>query len=118
MTPDKDDPPTPPRTTLSDRTQVYPGHREIIKEGAQQGQQKGYVVLAEEEVARGFVRPWRDRYVHDTCGAVTTMGSTIADTYARDPFFYGGTFCATCRGHFPIGEGGQFRWLDGSRVGT
>src|SRR5215469_15850371 len=97
-----DDDDQQPRVTLSDRTQVYPGHREIIKEGRQQGQQKGYVVLAEEEVAKGFVRPWRDSYVHSKCGAVTTMGSTIADTYARDPFFYGGTFCATCCAHYPI----------------
>lgn len=107
-----------PRTTLTDRTQVYPGHRETVKEGPRQGQQKDYVVLAEEEIAKGFVRPWRDSYKHLKCGAVTTMGSTLADTYARDPYFYSGTFCATCRSHFPVGDDGAFVWLDGQKVGT
>ena len=32
----------PPRTTLTDRTQVYPAHREIIKDGPRQGQQRDY----------------------------------------------------------------------------
>ena len=105
-----------PRTTLSDGTQIYPGHREI--EPAT-GQQKGYVVLAEEERAKGFVRPLRRSYVHLKCGAVTTMGYTLAATYARDPWFYSGTFCAACRAHFPVGEDGEFVW-DGTmeRVGV
>lgn len=50
------------------------------------------------------------------CGAVTTMALAIAETYARDPTFYSGTFCATCRNHFPLD---QFVW-DGSdeRLGS
>ena len=53
------------------------------------------------------------------CGAVTTMGKALAETYARDPSFYGGTFCATCRAHFPVGEHGEFTWADdGTKVGT
>lgn len=104
-----------PRTTLSDGTQIYPGHREILPET---GQQRDYVVLAEEERAKGFVRPLRSAYRHLTCDQVTTMGLTLAETYARDPYFYSGTFCATCRKHFPVGEQGEFVWLDGSKVGT
>lgn len=105
-----------PRTTLSDGTQIYPAHREI--EPAT-GMQKGYVVLAEEERAKGFVRPVRRSYVHMKCGAVTTMGQTLAETYARDPAFYSGTFCAACRAHFPVGDDGEFVW-DGTteKVGT
>lgn len=108
-----------PRTTLSDGTQVYPEHREILKDGQRAGQQQGYVVLAEEERAKGFVRPVRRSYKHLTCGGVTTMGQTLAETYARDPSFYSGTFCGHCRDHFPVGAGGQFVW-DGTneRVGT
>lgn len=104
-----------PRTTLSDRTQVYDGHREIQPSGMQ----AGYVVLAEEEVAKGYVRPFRKSYKHLKCGVVTTMGDTIAATYARDPFFYSGTFCCGCGTHFPVGETGEFVW-DGTseRVGT
>lgn len=105
-----------PRTTLSDGTQVYPEHRSIKPES---GQQQGYVVLADEERAKGFVRPVRRSYRHMTCGSVTTMGQTIAETYARDPHFYSGTFCCACRGHYPVGEDGQFVW-DGTneKVGT
>lgn len=105
-----------PRTTLSDGTQVYPEHRDIVPET---GQQKGYVVLAEEERAKGFVRPVRRQYKHLKCGGVTTMGQTIAETYARDPFFYSGTFCCHCQEHFPVGADGEFVWLDtDEKVGT
>lgn len=53
------------------------------------------------------------------CGAVTTMGHVIAETYARDPRFYGATFCVGCGTHLPVGADGEFVW-DGSdeRVGT
>ena len=60
-------------------------------------QSKVYLVLSEEEKAKGFVRPVRTEYVHDTCGAATKMGVSIAETYARDPKFYGSTYCVKCR---------------------
>ena len=82
------------------------------------GQQEAYLVLSEEERAKGFVRPVRVAYVHEKCGAETMMGSSIAETYARDPSFYGGTFCVRCGGHFPVGADGEFVWHDGSKVGT
>lgn len=105
-----------PRVTLSDGTQVYPEHRRL----QENGQQEGYKVLAQEERDKGFVRPVRQSYRHLKCGSVTTMGRTIAETYARDPFFYSGTFCVTCRGHFPVGEDGEFVWIDSptEKVGT
>lgn len=68
-----------------------------------------YLVLSEEERAKGFVRPYRDRYIHLTCGAVTTMARPIAETYAREPFFYGGTYCVRCRMHRPVAE---FYWAE------
>ena len=107
------------RTTLTDGTQVYPEHVNIIPTGARKGQQEGYVVLAEEERAKGFVRPVRRSYVHEKCGTVTTMGQTLAETYARDPKFYSGTFCCGCSAHFPVGADGEFLW-DGTneKVGT
>lgn len=137
------------------------------------GQQKTYLVLPDEERAKGFVRPVRDSYKHvgipgprfplrdltaeeqeqyassgyvkredypetqrvgsavgrywtqqqldsvgKGCGTVTTMSRTLAETYARDPRFYSGTFCARCATHLPVGERGEFVWMDGSRVGT
>lgn len=104
-----------PRTTLADGTQVYPEHTNL----KENGQQKDYIVLAEEERAKGFVRPVRRTYVHQKCGAATTMGQTIAETYARNPHFYSGTFCCGCGAHFPVGPKGEFVW-DGTneKVGT
>jgi hypothetical protein len=132
-------------------------------------QNKKYLVLSPEELAKGFQRPLRDSYVHvgdrpdyplrdlsteeseryghygyvkyeeyprpnpdgssvvgrfwtqeqldaKSCGAVTTMGYELAATYAREPKFYGSTYCCTCRMHRPVAE---FVW-DGTdeRVGS
>ena len=119
------------------------------------------MVLSPEERAAGFVRPYREKYVHvgralrgeleeldeplalgnktyvgidrypigktragtylmaeeveqikktgryGGCGSVTRMTRSIAETYARDPKFYGGTFCVGCGSHFPLD---QFVW--------
>ncbi len=103
-------------TTLTDGSPVTPDHREI---DPATGQQKGYVVLSAEERAKGFVRPVRLAYLHEKCGTVTRMGRALAETYAREPAFYSGTFCVNCGSHFPVGANGQFVW-DGTRekVGT
>jgi hypothetical protein len=102
--------------TLADGSPVTEDHRELKPNG----QQKDYVVLSESERAKGFVRPVRRSYVHQKCGGTTTMSQSIAETYARDPYFYSGTFCVDCRGHFPVGEDGEFTWLDNpdQKVGT
>lgn len=92
------------KRTLTDGSPVTPDHREI---NPATGQQKGYVVLSAEERAKGFVRPVRKAYTHLTCGCDTTMSLSLAETYARDPKFYNGTFCAICREHFPLD---QFVW--------
>lgn len=94
-----------PKTTLTDGSTVTPEHRELKPNG----QQKGYVVLSDEERAKGFVRPLRTRYIHKVCGGETTMNQKIAETYARDPKFYNGTFCIYCSKHLPLSE---FLWSD------
>lgn len=108
------------KTTLTDGSPVTPDHREL----KENGQQKGYVVLSEAERAKGFVRPVRTAYIHaghnpemsgpvlikpgaNGCGARTVMAQSIAETYARDPKFYNGTFCVGCREHRPLD---QFIW--------
>lgn len=95
-------------------------HRELKADG----QQRDYIVLSPEERAKGFVRPVRRTYVHvgidpimhgsvivkagkGGCGTRTTMGQAIAETYARDPGFYGGTMCVGCGTHLPLN---QFFW--------
>ncbi len=103
-------------TTLTDGSPVTPDHREI---DPRTGQQKAYVVLSAEERAKGFVRPVRTSYVHEKCGSTTTMGQALAETYARDPSFYSGTFCCRCRAHFPVGADGEFLWTGTQeKVGT
>lgn len=83
------------------------------------GMQKNYLVLSEEERAKGFIRPVRTTYIHETCGTVTSMGLALSETYARDPEFYTGTFCIGCKKHFLVGPDGEFRWLDGGdKVGS
>lgn len=100
-----------------------------------------YLVLSEEERAKGFVRPVRRAYVHQFmldgspvpyplvsmrgvggCGAVTTMNQALAETYARDPSFYGATWCVGCNKHLPVGADGEFYWdddaLPSQKVGT
>lgn len=130
-------------------------------------QQEAYLILSEEERAKGFVRPvrrsykhvgapgpkyslsdltdeqkalWGDEYakfeaypegsnaigkfwtqaqldnIRKGCGTVTTMGDAFAETYAREPRFYGATYCVVCSMHKPVNE---FIWIDdGTEVGT
>jgi hypothetical protein len=83
-------------------------------------QNETYLVLSEEERAKGFVRPYRDVYRHVECAVdprvVTHMGVALSETYARDPKFYGATYCVACRMHKPVGE---FVWdKDGAVVGS
>lgn len=102
--------------TLTDGSPVTPDHREL---NPTTGQQKGYVVLSAEERAKGFIQPVRRTYVHQKCGVATTMGLALAETYARDPSFYSGTFCCGCRKHFTFSEpDGDFLWDDGTKVGA
>lgn len=90
----------------------------LRKHGAD-GQQLSYLILSDEERAKGFARPYRDAYRHLACGHITTMGRALSETYARNPKFYDGTFCLHCKTHFPLltEEGKRaFTWyeMDGS----
>ena len=68
-------------------------------------QNKKYLILSEEERAKGFVKPVRQSYVHKSgCGTKTTMSLPLAETYARDPKFYGSTYCCGCKMHRPVSE--------------
>lgn len=157
----------------------------LINGQKEKGQNNCYLVLSEEERAKGFTRPYRDAYVHKGtkierdsegrlfgrlikideaeypandhftkekgfggyieypsghnslgkyvtieeveaivnrkthfggCGALTSMGRALSETYARDPKFYGATFCSGCNKHLPVGE---FVWdADGEILGS
>jgi hypothetical protein len=79
-----------------------------------------YLVLSEEERAKGFVRPYRDTYRHVEC----PVNSDCAHTFLKVPSpygsrharFYGGTYCVACRMHKPVRE---FVWdKDNEVVGS
>jgi len=67
-------------------------------------------------VGRFFTQEQLDYYEKKGCGTLTTMSLPLAETYARDPKFYGATYCCGCRKHLPVDE---FVW-DGTqeRVGS
>jgi hypothetical protein len=44
-----------------------------------------------------------DKYIGG-CGDITSMGRELSETYARDPKFYGATYCARCGKHLPVDE--------------
>lgn len=71
------------------------------------GQHGAYWILPESERAKGFIRPVRRSYIHTVCGALTTMGQAIAETFARNPKYYSGTFCVKCDAHLSVD---QFVW--------
>lgn len=78
-------------------------------------QHNKYLILSDEERAKGFVRPVRSTYIHNTCGVATKMGLKLAETYARDPKFYDSTYCISCQKHLPVLE---FKWENGETVGS
>jgi hypothetical protein len=107
------DDPSDPRLTRGSDTEPKP-------------QAEVYLVLSEAERARGFVRPLYRSYAHSAggCGAITRMGLALCETYARQPGFYGATYCSGCMMHRPVGVHGEFTWVDsdgndtGIQVGT
>lgn len=81
----------------------------------------GYVAYEAYPPGQGnpIGRFWTQAQLDSGCGTLTTMGPALAETYARDPGFYSGTFCSHCASHFPVGEKGEFVWADTTiRVGT
>lgn len=53
------------------------------------------------------------------CGTVTSMPKSIAETYARQPNYYGSTFCCGCGKYLRVGANGEFVWAGtNERVGT
>jgi hypothetical protein len=79
-------------------------------------QNEVYLILSEEERKKGFIRPYRDIYRHLDCGHTTIMGRELSETYARDPKFYGSTYCFHCQKHRSVSE---FVWEGtGETVGS
>jgi hypothetical protein len=95
--------------------------RALTSEQAERTAGEGYVAFEpypeSEHPALG--RFWTEAQLSSGCGTVTSMPEACAETYARDPSFYGSTFCCGCGKYLPVGARGEFVWLDdGTRVGT
>ena len=69
-------------------------------------------------VLRPMYRAYR-HHIHG-CGAVTRMELALAlsEDNARQPGFYGATYCCGCQMHRPVGAEGEFTWVDGDRRDT
>lgn len=100
---------------------IRPTHpiRELTEEERHHHQGMGYVCF--EQYPQGFAAPivgrfWTKAQLASGCGTETRMGLALCETYARDPRFYGATFCVRCGVHRPVEE---FIWIeDGQRVGS
>lgn len=98
-----------------------PAHptRPLTDEERERHEGRGYVLF--EPYPEGYSpstgRFWTHEQLASTgCGGVTTMAVALAETYARNPSFYGETMCVGCGEHRPVAE---FLW-DGTqdRVGA
>lgn len=103
--------------------------RDLTDEENEHHRGRGYVKFEQygPERAPSVGRFWTAEQLDKVgkgCGTITTMGRQIAETYAAQPDYYGSTFCVKCGTHLPVGEFGEFVWVDGlgritsERVGT
>lgn len=88
-------------------------YREATHDDVPVPQQEVYLALSADEIAKGYVKPFRLSYRHLTCGTETVMPDACAKTIARDPWFYSGTYCVHCGMHRALSE---FVWLDGESM--
>src|SRR5690349_7345207 len=73
--------------------------REITEDEKLRYGAAGYIAFEEypkdEHAATG--RYWTLAQLNSGCGTPTTMGRALSETYARDPKFYGSTYCVHCQ---------------------
>lgn len=84
----------------------------LSNEEREKYKQYGYVAFekypdSESPLTGRFYTNDQLEQLNSGCGVVTTMNFKIAQTYARDPKFYGATFCAGCGTYLPVE---QFVW--------
>ena len=88
--------------------------RELTENEHERYDQYGYVRYESYPAdENGLGRYWTQAQLDKAgkgCGTATTMSEAIAETYARNPGFYGATYCVRCRMHLPVGVNGEFTW--------
>lgn len=92
--------------------------RDLTAEEKETWGPEGYVKYETypEEMHPSCGKFWTEKQLKGGCQATTTMSLAIAETYARNPSFYGSTFCCNCGVHLRVEE---FVW-DGTneKVGS
>jgi len=104
-------------THMGPRPPKYP-LRDLTAEEHERYAQFGYVRFEEyPEGGKSVGKFWTQSELDNHgCGTVTNMGLELCETYARNPSFYGATYCCGCRRHLPVAE---FTWVeDGAVVGS
>ncbi len=88
--------------------------REPTEEERQNTEGMGYIKVMDypPEEAPKIKRFFTKKQLNG-CGVLTTMAQSIAETYAREPGFYGATYCCGCKRHLPVSE---FVWEDTCEV--
>ena len=102
------------------RTYVHTGIRpkhplhDLTDEQKENYGDMGYVKFEKYPEGKGAIgKYWTKEELESGCGGETIMSQDIAETYAREPKFYGSTFCMNCGTHFPVEE---FTWKDSEEV--
>lgn len=87
---------------------IRPKHetRELTAVEAKTHSGRGYVLFEKypENESSIVGRFWTQAQLDSGCGIITSMSLAIAETYARDPEFYGSTFCCGCQKHLAVEE--------------
>jgi hypothetical protein len=89
--------------------------RDLTEDELERYKAFGYVKFEQYPEGPLTGRYWTEQQLGSGCGTWTTMSKALSETYARDPKFYGATYCVGCLKHFPVGE---FVWADGEVVGS
>lgn len=108
------------RSAPSDGKMVTPGWENKSYPGPidENGEQRIWV-LSEAELSGSIMRPIRMKFQHLVCSGISTfVNIDEAKTHALEPTYYGNLTCWCCGDISPIGEDGEFVWMDGSKVGT
>ena len=92
--------------------------RELTEDEKERYNDESYVMfeIYPSEMLPKTGKFWTQKQLESGCGTVTNMGKELSETYARNPKFYGATYCVYCQMHRPVGE---FVWTsDGEIVGS
>lgn len=94
--------------------------RDLTTEEKEEYKEFGYVKFEEYPIDKSDIcsvlgRFWTQKeidFIGKGCGCKTLISLNVAETYASEPSFYQKAFCGTCGNYFPVGEYGEFVWIE------